>query len=115
MMAAVIAKGTTLIENAAREPEIVALAEFLVKMGARIDGIGTPRIEIEGVDALHPADETMIPDRIEAATFLIAGVLTRGNIKVEHCRPADLMAASSQTVGTRAVIEIGNDSISVIA
>src|SRR6266852_2935985 len=65
MMAAVLARGTTVIENAAREPEIVALAEFLVKMGACIEGIGSTRLEIEGVDALHPVDESMIPDRIE--------------------------------------------------
>jgi UDP-N-acetylglucosamine 1-carboxyvinyltransferase len=96
MMAAVLAQGTTRIDNAAREPEIVALAEFLVKMGARIDGIGTTKLEIEGVDALHPTDSVMIPDRIEAATFLIAAALTGGTIKIEHCNPEDLLAVTSK-------------------
>ncbi len=115
MMAAVLAKGTSVIENAAREPEIVALANFLVKMGAHIDGIGTTRLEIQGVDALHPVDETMIPDRIEAATFLIAGALTGGTIKIEKCNPGDLTAVTSKLLETGAVIEMGNDWIKIKA
>ena len=84
LMAAVLAKGTTVIENAAIEPEITALSEFLIKMGAHIDGIGTRHIEIEGVDALHPVNERMIPDRIEAGTFLTAAALTAGTVKLEN-------------------------------
>jgi len=90
MMAAVLAKGTTLIENAAQEPEIVQLSEFLVKMGAKIHGIGTGRLEIEGVDELHSADITTISDRIEAGTFLIAGAIAGkkgGKIRLEKCNP----------------------------
>ena len=111
MMAAVLAKGTTLIENAAREPEMIALARFLVKMGAHIDGIGSTRLEIEGVDALHPVDEEMIPDRIEAATFLIAAALTGGTVRIEKCRPGDLVAVTSKLREAGAAIESGNDWI----
>ena len=87
LMAAVLAKGTTVIENAALEPEIEALAHFLVKMGARIHGIGTRRLEIEGVDELHPAEETMIPDRIEAGTFLVACGMAGGEITLHGMIP----------------------------
>ncbi len=95
MMAAVLAKGTTLIENAAQEPEIVQLAEFLMKMGAKINGIGTGRLEIEGVDELHPANITTIPDRIEAGTFLIAGAIAGkrgGTVRLEKCSPQHIGA-----------------------
>ena len=87
MMAAVLAKGTTIIENAACEPEIVALTNFLVKMGANINGIGTRRLEIEGVDELSPVEETMIPDRIEAGTFLVACGIAGGDIIMENMQP----------------------------
>jgi UDP-N-acetylglucosamine 1-carboxyvinyltransferase len=86
MMAATIAKGTTLIENAAREPEIADLAAMLSVMGARISGAGTPTIVVEGADALHAADHTVVPDRIEAGTFLIAAAATRGDVLVERAR-----------------------------
>jgi UDP-N-acetylglucosamine 1-carboxyvinyltransferase len=115
MMAAVLAKGTTVIDNAAREPEIIALAQFLVKMGARIDGIGSTRLEIEGVDALHPVDEEMIPDRIEAATFLIAAALTGGAVRIEKCKPGDLKAVTSKLLETGAAIEMGADWIKIKA
>jgi len=92
MMAAVLASGTSLIENAAIEPEITALAHFLVSMGARISGIGTNRLEIEGVDVLHAVDADTIPDRIEAGTFLVAGALTGGGITIENAEPAHLTA-----------------------
>lgn len=108
MMAAVLAKGTTTIENAAMEPEIVALAHFLMKMGARIDGMGTKRLEIEGVDALHPVDETMIPDRIEAGTFLIAAALTGGTIKIEGCKPAHLTAILAKLDEEGSHVEMGD-------
>jgi len=80
MMAAVLANGTTLINNAAIEPEITQLAEFLIEMGAKINGIGTNKIEIEGVQNLHPTQITTIPDRIETGTLLIAAAITNGNI-----------------------------------
>lgn len=113
MMAAVLAQGTTYIENAAREPEIIALAKFLVKMGARIDGIGTTKLEIEGVDALHPANEIMIPDRIEAATFLIAAAVTGGTVKIEKCNPKELLAVTSKLVKAGATIETGADWVKI--
>ncbi|HDQ46056.1 MAG TPA: UDP-N-acetylglucosamine 1-carboxyvinyltransferase [bacterium] len=88
LMACVLARGTTVIENAAREPEITALAGFLNRMGARIEGIGTSRLEIEGVDELHPADTDVIPDRIETGTFLAASHLTGGDVTLEKTSPA---------------------------
>src|SRR5437763_582073 len=75
MMAAVLAEGTTVIEGAAQEPEVCALADFLNKMGAKIEGAGTRRMIIEGVSELHGAEHNMIPDRIEAGTFLVAGAI----------------------------------------
>ena len=81
LMAATLANGTTQISNAAIEPEITALARMLVKMGSKVDGIGTSIIEIEGVDSLHPVDEEIIPDRIEAGTYLIAAAMTQGKLK----------------------------------
>src|SRR5699024_3060720 len=83
MMAATLAKGKTVIENAAKEPEIVDLANFLNKMGARVVGAGTEIIKIYGVKSLHGADHTIISDRIEAGTYLVAGALTGGNVLVE--------------------------------
>jgi UDP-N-acetylglucosamine 1-carboxyvinyltransferase len=84
MMAATLARGTTKIESAACEPEIVDLAEFLIKMGARIKGFGTPLIEIQGVLSLHGAEHKIIPDRIEAGTFIIAALITKGEIKLTN-------------------------------
>ena len=114
MMAAVLAKGTTLIENAAQEPEIVQLAEFLVKMGAKIHGIGTGRLEIEGVDELHPADITTISDRIEAGTFLIAGAMAGkkgGMIRLEKCNPHHIGALIVKLEDIGAKITTGADWI----
>ncbi|MGD0084358.1 MAG: UDP-N-acetylglucosamine 1-carboxyvinyltransferase [Acidimicrobiales bacterium] len=87
LMAAVLAKGTTVIENAAREPEVIDLAAMLTGMGARIEGAGTSHVEIEGVDELRPADHMAIPDRVEAATFLAAVGLAGGEIQLDHARP----------------------------
>ncbi len=87
LMAAVLAKGTTVIENAAREPEVSDLADFLNAMGARITGAGTSRIEVEGVDHLEPATHAVIPDRLVVATFLVAAGLTGGEVTVEDGRP----------------------------
>jgi len=86
LMAAVAARGTTVIENAAREPELVDLAALLVEMGARIEGVGTPTIEIEGVDAFEPVDHTVIADRVEAGTYAIAACATRGRVVLEGAR-----------------------------
>jgi UDP-N-acetylglucosamine 1-carboxyvinyltransferase len=84
MMAAVLAKGKTVIESAACEPEVADLAEFLIKMGAKIKGHGTPTVEIEGVSRLHGADHQVIPDRIEAGTLIIAGLITRGDLLIRN-------------------------------
>ena len=85
MMAATLAKGKTTLQNAAMEPEVVDLANVLQKMGAKINGAGTSLIEIEGVESLHAVEHTIIPDRIEAGTLMVAAGLTRGNIKLSHC------------------------------
>jgi len=90
LMAAVLAKGETVLENSACEPEIVDLACLLRRMGGRIEGAGTPTIRIEGVDALHGAEHSIIPDRIEAGTYLIGAALTGGDVTVENARPSDL-------------------------
>ncbi len=90
MMAAVLAHGTTTIENGAREPEVVALAEFLNEMGARVEGAGTGLITIEGVDELRPAEHTVMPDRIEAGTFLMATAATGGDVTVTNAVPGHL-------------------------
>jgi len=114
LMAAVLAKGETIIENAAQEPEIVQLAEFLVKMGAKIDGIGTGRLTIQGVDELHPADIVTIPDRIEAGTFLVAGALAgekNGIVRIEKCNPQHLGAVIVKLEDAGAKINIGENWI----
>jgi UDP-N-acetylglucosamine 1-carboxyvinyltransferase len=85
MMAAVMAKGKTTLQNAAMEPEVMELADVLTKMGAKIKGAGTSVIEIEGVRSLHAIEHTVIPDRIEAGTLMVAAGLTRGNIKLLRC------------------------------
>jgi UDP-N-acetylglucosamine 1-carboxyvinyltransferase len=116
MMAAVLAKGTTLIENAAQEPEIAQLAEFLVAMGARIGGIGTGRLEIEGVDELRPTDVTTIPDRIEAGTFLIAAALAgkKGDsVRVENCNPHHIGALLVKLQDAGARIAAGPDWVEI--
>jgi UDP-N-acetylglucosamine 1-carboxyvinyltransferase len=115
MMAAVLAKGTTVIENAAIEPEITELANFLVKMGAKIYNIGTNRLEIEGVAELHPANETTIPDRIEAGTFLIAGALAGGRVRIQNCNPEHLMALLSKLEAAGAQLFVNETSVELVA
>lgn len=90
LMAAVLAKGVTTIENAATEPEVVDLATMLVSMGANVSGAGTDTIRIIGTDNLHPADHSIIPDRIEAGTFMVAAAITGGNILLENVMPDHL-------------------------
>jgi len=85
MMAAVLASGRTVIESAACEPEVVDLAEFLIKMGAKIKGHGTPIVEVEGVKHLHGATHTIIPDRIESGTMILAALITKGDILIKNC------------------------------
>ena len=93
MMAAVLAQGTTVLENAALEPDVTALGEVLVSSGAHIEGLGTRRLTIRGVNAMHPIDATIIPDRIEAATFAAAAAMTRGRIVLEDVVPEHFEAA----------------------
>jgi len=92
LMASTLAKGKTIIESAACEPEIVDLANCLTKMGAKIDGIGSPRLIIEGVKELQPAEYQVIPDRIEAGTFMVAAAITAGELRLVSCRLDDMMA-----------------------
>jgi UDP-N-acetylglucosamine 1-carboxyvinyltransferase len=92
LMAATLAHGETVLRNCAREPEVIGLAELLVKMGARIDGIGEEVMRVRGVKELGGADHPIIPDRIEAGTFLVAGALTQGDILLENVEPAHLTA-----------------------
>jgi UDP-N-acetylglucosamine 1-carboxyvinyltransferase len=92
LMAAVLAKGETEITNAAQEPEVQDLAALLIKMGARIEGVGTRTIRVQGVDELHGAEHTIIPDRIEAGTFLLAGAITCGDLLVSGCIPEQVAA-----------------------
>jgi len=101
MMASVLASGETVLRNAAREPEVVDLAELLVKMGARIEGAGTSTIRIQGVDRLHGAEHTIIPDRIEAGTFLVAGAITGGDLAITGCMPqhVDALVSKLQQAG----------------
>jgi UDP-N-acetylglucosamine 1-carboxyvinyltransferase len=102
MMAAVLAKGETVLRNAAREPEVSDLAGLLIQMGAQIEGAGTSLIRIQGVERLHGAEHTIIPDRIEAGTFLIAGAITGGDVTVTGCAPEHLEALVSKLQQARA-------------
>jgi len=116
LMAAVLAEGTTVIDNAAMEPEIAALGEFLVRMGAKISGIGTNHLEIEGVDALHPADFTTIPDRIEAGTFLVAAAIAgkKGTaIRVQNCDPSHLSAVTTKLEDAGVMLRVGKDFVEI--
>jgi UDP-N-acetylglucosamine 1-carboxyvinyltransferase len=111
MMAAVTAKGTTVLRNAAREPEIVALADTLTKMGADIQGAGTSVIKINGVSELKPVETTIIPDRIETGTFMMAAVLTKGNVTLLDCEPDHLGALINKLRLTGAEIETAAKTI----
>lgn len=111
IMAATLAKGSTLITNAALEPEITALARMLVKMGAKIEGIGTSVIEIEGVSELKPVDEDTIPDRIEAATYLIAAAMTKGKVELTNVNAYHLSAVLTKMEEAGAEIDVTGDSI----
>jgi UDP-N-acetylglucosamine 1-carboxyvinyltransferase len=114
MMAAVLAKGMTIIDNAACEPEVVDLAEALMQMGARVTGAGSPHMVIEGVPRLEPAAHDIIPDRIEAGTFLVAGAMTGGDVTIDNCRPAHLGVLLKHLRATGAAVEVRDDSVRVI-
>lgn len=113
LMAATLAHGTTVLENAAREPEVTDLALCLNKMGAQISGIGTDRLVIEGVNALHGAEHSIMPDRIEAGTFLIAAAITQGHITLQRAAPDTMGAIIDKLLETGAEIEMGEDTISL--
>ncbi|HSO80653.1 MAG TPA: UDP-N-acetylglucosamine 1-carboxyvinyltransferase [Chromatiaceae bacterium] len=113
MMAAALAQGETLIENAAREPEVEDLADFLIGMGARIEGAGTDHIHIQGVDRLVGASHCILPDRIEAGTFLVAAAMTGGRVVLRDMRPDLLDAVIAKLREAGAEIETGPDWISL--
>ena len=113
MMAAVLADGVTVIEGAAQEPEVVDLANFLNKMGAKIEGAGTRRIIIEGVPALHGAEHRVIPDRIEAGTFLVAGAICGQGITVKRVEPEHIRSVTDVLVRCGFPINIADHSISI--
>jgi len=113
MMAAVTARGRTVLKNAAKEPEVQDLANMLRKMGAHIEGDGTDTIVIRGVDELKPVEHTIIPDRIEAGTFMIAAAITRGQIRVQGCRPEHLRALMEKLVSAGAEIQEAEDGVLV--
>jgi UDP-N-acetylglucosamine 1-carboxyvinyltransferase len=114
MMAATLAKGRTIIESAACEPEIVDLANCLNTMGARISGIGSPRLVIDGVKYLHPVQYRIIPDRIEAGTFMAAAAITGGELQVANCRLDDMMAVVDRLQGMGITVEPNGDGCTVV-
>src|SRR6185437_6786456 len=113
MMAAALAEGETVIENAAREPEVVDLANCLAAMGAKIRGAGTDKIVIEGVERLHGASYEVLPDRIESGTYLVAGAITGGHVRIRNTRPDHLDAVLAKLEEAGARLGIGDGSIEV--
>jgi UDP-N-acetylglucosamine 1-carboxyvinyltransferase len=113
MMAAVLAEGITVIEGAAQEPEVVDLINFLNKMGAKIEGAGTRRLIIEGVAELHGAEHDIIPDRIEAGTFLVAGAICGTGVTVKRAEPEHVRAVTDALERSGFCIETGEDSVSI--
>jgi len=113
MMAAVLAEGTTVIDGAAEEPEVVDLANFLIKMGAKIEGAGTRRIIIEGVKELHGAEHDVIPDRIEAGTFLVAGAIAGKEVTLKRTDPAHLKSLTDLLTQSGYTITTGKDEITI--
>ncbi len=111
MMAATLAQGTTVIENAAREPEVVDLADCLTRMGARIEGAGTDTIVVEGVDRLTGAHYDVLPDRIEAGTYLVAAAITGGSVRLQDTRPGTLDAVLGKLMEAGAEVRTGEDWI----
>jgi UDP-N-acetylglucosamine 1-carboxyvinyltransferase len=115
LMAASLARGTTVIENAAKEPEVVDLVRYLQTMGAKIEGAGTSVITIDGVDELSPGKHTIVADRIEAGTLLIAGAITGGCVTVENCEPKHLQALADKLAESGFVVRSDRTSMTVDA
>ena len=115
LMAAALADGETIMQNCAREPEVADLADLLNKMGAKIEGAGTPTIRVQGVERLHGARHRIIPDRIEAGTFIVAGALTGGDLNVVGCDPQHLAAVLQKLSETGVKIAHNHDTIRVLA
>lgn len=108
LMAATLAEGITVLENAAREPEVVDLANFLIKMGAKIDGVGTSTITVEGVETLQGCEHYVVPDRIETGTFLVGAAVTRGKIKVLDTVPENLTVVLDKLRECGATLTVGD-------
>ena len=113
MMAATLAEGTTVIEGAALEPDITALGEVLLQCGARIEGLGSRTVTVHGVKELRPIDTTIIPDRIEAATFMAAAAITGGSITLESCQSEHLRASIERLTEAGCAIESGHDELTI--
>ena len=113
LMAAVLAEGKTIIKNAAREPEVVDLANFLIQMGAKISGAGTSTIEVEGVESLGGGIYSVMPDRIEAGTYLAAGAITRGQVMVKQVKPDNLLSMLCKFEEAGASLTIGEDWVNL--
>ncbi|EQD44203.1 UDP-N-acetylglucosamine 1-carboxyvinyltransferase, partial [mine drainage metagenome] len=113
MMAAVLAKGETLIENAAREPEVVDLANFLISMGAKIEGAGGDKIVVQGVERLSGTHYEVLPDRIESGTYLVAGAITGGHVRIKNTRPDHLDAVLVKLQEAGAEIAVGDSWVEV--
>jgi UDP-N-acetylglucosamine 1-carboxyvinyltransferase len=113
LFAAVRARGVTVLDNAAREPEIADIAKCLVAMGARIDGAGSSTIEIEGVDELRPTDHTAVPDRIEAGTWAAAAVATQGDVTIENARPEHLELFLSKIADAGAEVSVSDAGLRI--
>jgi UDP-N-acetylglucosamine 1-carboxyvinyltransferase len=113
MTAATLAQGVTTIDNAAREPDVVDVGNFLIAMGAQIEGLGTPTLTIRGVAALHPADHSAIPDRIVTGTWAFAAAMTQGDIAIHGARPHDLELPLEKLVSAGAVITTIPDGVRV--
>ncbi len=113
MMAATLADGETVIENAAREPEVVDLANFLIAMGAKIKGAGTDKIVVQGVEKLHGTQYEVLPDRIEGGTYLLAGAITRGHVRIKNTRPDHLDAVLAKLAEAGAKVAVGENWVEV--
>jgi UDP-N-acetylglucosamine 1-carboxyvinyltransferase len=115
MMAASLAEGRTILENAAREPEVADLAAYLTSMGARIQGVGTPEIVIDGVSELRPGTHTVIPDRIETGTYALAAAITGGRLKIRRCRPDHLETVLRKLEAAGVTVQKAGDTLEVEA
>lgn len=113
LMAAVLAEGETIIDNAAREPEVIDLAKCLRAMGAQIEGEGSSEIRVQGVKTLHGAEHTVVADRIEAGSFFVAATLTQGDVLVTHCEPTHMTAVLDKLKEAGVQLDIGNDWVRV--